>query len=157
MNMRGFLGEVPLSLTLKRAQSNNPISFTNEGEEVRSGLRKATNTILSSLICGGADVNALDNYGISTLHLASVSNHSALVKLLLNHSVRINFRNPNNYNALPYYLKYSGGLFRSQTAVLLLVAEEDYLDVSVSHVPGNTGEVYPDIPLSHMMGFTGEV
>ena len=171
VNMRGFLGEVPLSLALKRAQSNNPISFTNEGKEVRSGLNKATSTTLSSLIKAGADVNVLDNYGNSALHLASVLNHSALVKLLLNHSVRINFRNPNNYNALRYYFKYSGGLFRSQTAVLLLVAGEDYLDISMPHVTGFTREVYPnnflslvtgftgeiysDIPLSHMAGFTG--
>ena len=154
VNMKGFFGEIPLSLTLKRAQRNNPISFSDAGKDVTPELNKATKTILSSLIKAGADVNALDTVGNSALHLASVSKHSDFVQLLLNYSVRINFPNTDNNNALHYHFKYSGGFYRSKTTLLLLVAGEDYPDISVSHVTGmHLEEDYPDV--SHVLYVRG--
>ena len=47
VNMRGYLGQVPLFLALKTAQSNN---------EERSAFNRTTNAILSSLMKAGADV-----------------------------------------------------------------------------------------------------
>ena len=155
VNMKGFFGEIPLSLALERAQRNNPISFSDAGKDVTSELNKATKTIISSLIKAGADVNALDPVGNSALHLASVSKHSDFVQLLLNHSVRINFPNADNNNALHYHFKYSGGFFRSKTTLLLLVAGEDYPDISVFRVTGITEEDYPDISLLYVRGNTG--
>ena len=176
VNMRGFLGEIPLFVALKRAQSNNPLSFIDAGAHVRSGLNRTTTIILSSLINAGADVNALDKDGNTALHYACVPNTSPFMHMgadvntssVMDTGTDVNARdNVGNFVLdFPIPSDYIKLLLKHDVRINFLdTSNSSALQHYFKHSGGRfnsqttlllvvAGEHYPDIPVSHVMDIT---
>lgn len=59
------------------------------------------------LVANGADVNAKDNDGITTLMLESMNDHSKMVKILLANGADVNAKDNSGNTALSLAKRYS--------------------------------------------------
>ena len=99
---------------------------------------KSSTTVVSTLVQAGANVDALDSYQMSPLHLASNLN-PAVVPVLIGAGCKVNLLDEYQQSPLWYAAAFSRD--RSAVAALMSAAADPYLGISPLTVPDVSDEM----------------